>query len=86
MKQAITAILIATTLAAAAVVNYSYDAGGRLVKVDYGAGGSISYTYDSAGNLLSRTTVSAATASMTKRPQAKPKAPDKPKNTEGVTK
>ena len=35
-------------------VNYSYDAAGRLIKIDYGAAGSIAYTYDKAGNLLSR--------------------------------
>lgn len=41
-------------LALAAAVNYSYDAAGRLIRIDYGAGGSIAYTYDKAGNLLSR--------------------------------
>ena len=45
-------IVLAFTLAA--VVNYTYDAAGRLTKIDYGAGGSISYAYDKAGNLLSR--------------------------------
>ena len=38
-----------------AAVNYSYDAAGRLVKVDYGSAGSIAYSYDKGGNLLSRT-------------------------------
>ena len=38
-----------------AAVNYSYDAAGRLVKIDYGSAGSIAYTYDKGGNLLSRT-------------------------------
>jgi len=42
-------------LPALAAVTYSYDAAGRLSKVDYGNGTVISYTYDSAGNLLSRT-------------------------------
>ncbi len=50
---------IALTLVAAqvmfAAVNYSYDAAGRLTKVDYGSAGSIAYTYDKGGNLLSRT-------------------------------
>ena len=46
--------LIAAQLMFAAV-NYSYDAAGRLTKIDYGSAGSISYTYDKAGNLLSRT-------------------------------
>ena len=36
-------------------MNYSYDASGRLIKIDYGVNGSINYTYDKAGNLLSRT-------------------------------
>jgi uncharacterized protein (TIGR03437 family) len=49
---------IALTLIAAqvmfAAVNYSYDAAGRLTKVDYGSAGSITYTYDKGGNLLSR--------------------------------
>ena len=44
-----------------AAVNYSYDAAGRLTRIDYGAAGSINYTYDKSGNLLSRT-VSAGAA------------------------
>jgi len=55
---------LALTLLAAqalfAAVNYSYDAAGRLTKIDYGAGVSITYSYDKAGNLLSRTTAAAA--------------------------
>ena len=47
--------LLAGSLAIAAAVNYSYDAAGRLAKVDYGAAGSITYTYDNSGNVLSRT-------------------------------
>jgi len=43
-----------------AAVNYSYDAAGRLTKIDYGTNGSINYTYDKAGNLLSRTVVASA--------------------------
>ena len=39
----------------AAAVNYSYDAAGRLTRLDYGAAGSVTYTYDKAGNLTSRT-------------------------------
>ena len=49
-------------LAFAAAANYSYDAAGRLIKVDYGAAGSIVYTYDKAGNLTGRTAVGSATA------------------------
>src|SRR5579871_3150014 len=54
--------IVAAPLIFAAAVNYSYDAGGRLIRVDYGASGSISYTYDKAGNLLSRVVTSGATA------------------------
>jgi YD repeat-containing protein len=46
-------------------VTYSYDAGGRLTKADYGNGVVISYTYDKAGNLLSRTVVSGGAPSVT---------------------
>ncbi len=46
---------LAIGTANAAVVNYSYDANGRLIKADYGANGSVSYTYDKGGNILSRT-------------------------------
>jgi uncharacterized protein (TIGR03437 family) len=51
--------LIAAQLTFAAV-NYSYDAAGRLTKIDYGSAGSITYTYDKGGNLLSRSVVTAA--------------------------
>jgi uncharacterized protein (TIGR03437 family) len=50
-------ILLGTACGPAAVadaVNYTYDAAGRLIKVDYGNGYSINYTYDNAGNVLSR--------------------------------
>jgi uncharacterized protein (TIGR03437 family) len=50
---------LALPLAFAASVNYSYDAAGRLTRVDYGATGAINYTYDKAGNLLSRVTQAA---------------------------
>jgi RHS repeat-associated protein len=46
----------------AANVQYSYDAAGRLIKVDYGDGRTISYTYDAAGNLLKRERTGAAEA------------------------
>ena len=55
-------MLLSAALAVAGTVNYSYDASGRLVKIDYGSGGSITYTYDNAGNLLSRTVVPAGQA------------------------
>ncbi|MDQ2901227.1 MAG: RHS repeat protein [Acidobacteriota bacterium] len=57
-----TAFFLTTALAFGAV-NYSYDAAGRLAKVDYGNGKSVAYTYDNAGNLLTRTASSGAAAS-----------------------
>ena len=33
---------------------YSYDAAGRLIKVEYSTGTTITYTYDAAGNMLRR--------------------------------
>lgn len=53
---------LALPLAFAASVNYSYDAAGRLTRVDYGATGAINYTYDKAGNLLSRVTQASASS------------------------
>jgi YD repeat-containing protein len=47
------AALFATTIAAAPI-NYTYDAAGRLVVVDYGGGTSLYKIYDPAGNLLER--------------------------------
>src|SRR5438067_1145482 len=58
MYRLIIPFLLAGQLAIAAAVNYSYDAAGRLAKVDYGAAGSISYTYDNSGNVLTRTVLS----------------------------
>lgn len=46
---------LATTAAAKSATQYTYDALGRVTKVDYGAGKFVSYSYDSAGN---RTNVS----------------------------
>jgi YD repeat-containing protein len=48
--------------AEAGTVNYSYDAAGRLTKVDYGNNSVINYTYDAAGNLLSRQVAGAGPA------------------------
>ena len=59
MSKLIQIMLLSAVLALAGTVNYSYDASGRLVKIDYGSGGSITYVYDNAGNLLSRTVVPA---------------------------
>ena len=56
-------ILMALALSLfAANAQYSYDAAGRLIKVDYGDGRTISYTYDAAGNLLKRERTGAAEA------------------------
>ena len=55
MRTRLILFLLASQLIIAAAVNYSYDATGRLAKIDYGAAGSISYTYDKAGNVTSRT-------------------------------
>jgi YD repeat-containing protein len=51
--------ILMLTLAAAlpswgAGAAYTYDAAGRLIRVDYGGKG-FAYTYDNNGNLLSRT-------------------------------
>jgi hypothetical protein len=42
--------LLAASLALVAGVNYTYDAAGRLIKVDYGHGSIINYTCDKAGS------------------------------------
>ena len=47
-------LLLVMGLALAASINYTYDAAGRLVKVDYGNGSTIIYSYDKSGNLLTR--------------------------------
>ena len=50
-------VLSVATSAAQAV--YTYDNGGRLTRVSYGAAGSVSYTYDAAGNLIGRSIAAA---------------------------
>jgi uncharacterized protein (TIGR03437 family) len=47
-------VILTLQLAFAAGANYTYDAGGRLIKAVYGNGTTITYTYDNAGNLLTR--------------------------------
>ena len=42
---------------------YTYDSGGRVTKVDYGANGAVVYGYDAAGNLVTRTVVASSSAS-----------------------
>ncbi len=46
--------LCVISYADAAVVTYTYDEAGRLIKADFGDSSVISYTYDNAGNLLKR--------------------------------
>lgn len=53
-------LLLAASLALTAGINYTYDATGRLLKVDYGNGSIINYTYDKAGNLLTRSVQSSS--------------------------
>ena len=67
MKNLFLALLLAT-LAFAVRVSYTYDAAGRLARVDYGNGASIVYVYDNAGNLLSRTVNPAGPESSAKKP------------------
>lgn len=44
---------------------YTYDSGGRLTKITYGASGSVVYGYDAAGHLTSRTLVNGAGGTIT---------------------
>lgn len=55
------AISLGAMVASAQTVNYAYDAGGRLIRADYGDAGAIAYTYDAAGNLIGRAITSGAT-------------------------
>jgi uncharacterized protein (TIGR03437 family) len=52
--------LIASSLAAAGTVSYTYDAAGRLTQATYSNGSTIAYTYDKAGNLVSRSVQSSS--------------------------
>jgi len=65
MKNFVLPFILATLAATllAANLQYSYDAAGRLTKVDYGDGRIISYTYGPAGDLLKRE--STGTAALT---------------------
>ena len=54
-------------------VRYSYDAAGRLARVEYADGKTITYLYDKAGNLVKRVTESAAPAEPAA--SAKPRKP-----------
>jgi uncharacterized protein (TIGR03437 family) len=53
--------ILAVQFACAGGVNYSYDAGGRLIKAVYANGSTITYTYDGSGNLLSRSMQTSST-------------------------
>jgi uncharacterized protein (TIGR03437 family) len=48
-----------------AQATYSYDNGGHLTAINYGASGSIVYGYDPAGNLVTRTVVAAGKSTIT---------------------
>ena len=60
-------ILFSAALAAScwAQATYSYDNGGHLTAINYGASGSIVYGYDPAGNLVSRNVVAAGNSTIT---------------------
>ncbi len=51
--------------ACAGQATYSYDGGGHLTSINYGAAGSIVYGYDPAGNLISRNVVAAGASTIT---------------------
>jgi YD repeat-containing protein len=53
------ALGIVTAPAVAGTKKYTYDAAGRLLRVDYGNGKGFNYRYDANGNLLSRSPLSA---------------------------
>ena len=61
MKLLLTLLFLSATLLATSI-RYSYDAAGRLTKVDYGDGRSISYTYDAVSNILKRERAGAPSA------------------------
>lgn len=76
----VTVLYFGQLIAFAAGVTYSYDAAGRLARIDYGSQGSITYTYDNAGNLLSRTVLASGSAtqkSKDAKPAKKPAAGEK---------
>ena len=50
----IVAVAAVIQTASAAVISYSYDAAGRLTRVNYGGFVNTTYKYDANGNLLSR--------------------------------
>lgn len=52
-------------LACYAQATYSYDNGGHLTSIQYGAAGTIVYGYDPAGNLISRAVVASGKSTIT---------------------
>jgi uncharacterized protein (TIGR03437 family) len=54
MRMQLLAISLAAGAAWGAGANYTYDAAGHLIKVDYGSAGAVSYSYDPSGNMVSR--------------------------------
>src|SRR5271156_4052371 len=49
------ALILVAAVGVAGDVDYTYDAAGRLIQVDFGNGKAIMYSYDPAGNILNRT-------------------------------
>lgn len=48
----LSAFFVVTAPLRGGVINYTYDAAGRLIGVDYGTNRTTSFAYDNAGNLL----------------------------------
>lgn len=48
-------LILPAAIAGAETVRYSYDASGRLIRVNYGNGKGFAYLYDANGNLIART-------------------------------
>jgi YD repeat-containing protein len=51
----IATLLLTTVPVFAATATYTYDAAGRLTRVEYSGGKGFTYQYDNAGNLIART-------------------------------
>lgn len=64
------------------VINYTYDATGRITKVKYSNGSYIEYTYDKVGNRLSET-VGTSVAGIESDPVSEPWEADEIDNVAG---
>src|SRR5690348_15505983 len=60
---------------------YTYDAAGRVTKVDYGANGAVVYGYDASGNMVSRTVVPSGNSSIIQTVNTTSGGPDIAQNT-----